>query len=102
MNIENKARLKAMAALLGLMATSTAMAGEEVTTSYIMNFYADSAHGAAIGDGAYEQVIADLGARDTRAAARVASQINLCIAYTKTNQIDKATEACDAAPMRPQ
>ena len=86
-----------VAALFGVLGPASAVADDEAPKGYIMNFYADSAHGAAVEDGAYEVVIDKLEARSTDSARRVAAAVNLCVAYTKTKQIDKATETCDHA-----
>ena len=62
-----------------------------------MNFYANSAEGAAVDEGAYETVIEKLTRKDARGARRIADQVNLCVAYTKTRQLEQATRACDQA-----
>ena len=84
-------------AVVGLLASAGAVAEDTLPTGYTMSFYADYAQGSAIEEGAYDVVIDKLTRKDTRGAKRVTSQVNLCVAYTKAKQIDKATEACDAA-----
>jgi hypothetical protein len=94
----NKTVTLAMATpLFALLGAASTFAGEPQPTGYVMNFFEDSAQGAAVGDGAYENVIRELTKKDARGARRVADQVNLCVAYAKTGQLTKATEACDTA-----
>lgn len=95
MNITRKG--PALAALISMLGSASAMAETGAETGFVMNYYEDAAQGALVEDGAYEAVIDRLAARSTDSARRVAEQINLCVAYTKTKQIDKATESCDLA-----
>ena len=81
----------------GLLGWNVTVANELAPTGYVMNFYLDSAQGAAVEDGAYERAIKTLTKKDTQGARRIADQVNLCVAYTKTRQLDEATEACDLA-----
>lgn len=87
----------ALAALISLLGSASAMAETGAPTGFVMNYYEDAAQGALVEDGAYEAVINRLAARSTDSARRVADQINLCVAYTKTKQIEKATVSCDLA-----
>jgi len=87
----------AATALLGLLGPVGAMADEALPTGYVMSYFADAAQGAAVEDGAYEIVIDKLTRKDARGARRIADQVNLCVAYTKTKQLDEATRACDEA-----
>jgi Flp pilus assembly protein TadD len=90
----------ALAALTALLGPASVMAETGSPTGFVMNYYEDAAQGALVEDGAYQTVIDRLAARTTDGARRVADQINLCVAYTKTKQIDKATESCDLALAR--
>jgi tetratricopeptide (TPR) repeat protein len=90
----------ALAALISLLGTASVMAETGAPTGFVMNYYEDTAQGALVEDGAYEAVINRLAMRSTDSARRVADQINLCVAYTKTKQIDKATVSCDLALAR--
>jgi len=87
----------ALAAMMSLFGSAGVMAETDAPTGFVMNYYEDAAQGALVEDGAYETVIDRLAARSTDSARRVADQINLCVAYTKTKQLDKATESCDYA-----
>ena len=87
----------ALAALIALLGSASVMAEPTAPKGFVMNYYEDAAQGALVEDGAYEAVIDRLAAHSTDSARRVADQINLCVAYTKTKQIEKATESCDMA-----
>ena len=92
--IRNRA---ALLVLLGLLGAVSAQAEEQSTNGYIMTVYSNMAHGRTILDGSEKKAISKL-ARDNGARVRyLEGQINLCVAYTKTRQVRKATEACDAA-----
>lgn len=97
MKIDMKRKMTTLVPILGLLGSAGSLADEQLPSGYVMNFYMDSAQAASVKRGAYERVIEKLEKEDSRAAIRVADQLNLCIAYTKTKQLDKATEACDTA-----
>lgn len=86
-----------VAALFGVLGPAAAQADGELPKGYIMNVFGDTAMGTAVEGGAYETVIEKLTEKDARGARRIADQVNLCVAYAKTKQIDKATESCDRA-----
>jgi tetratricopeptide (TPR) repeat protein len=97
MKINRKQNMMIMMTLSGLLGPVAAVADEPLPTGYVMNYFADSAQGAAVGDGAYEVVIKKLTKKDAMGARRIADQVNLCVAYTKTKQLDRAVTACDQA-----
>ena len=86
-----------LAVLLGLFAAASAQAGDAAAQGYIMTVFSDLAHGEEILMGASGEAIAKL-SRDKRSASKqLEDQINLCVAYAKTNQFDEAIAACDSA-----
>lgn len=74
-------------------ASATASADEPVFT---MTTIIDSAHGAEIAAGKYEQAIEKIAAIDD-GVDTFFYNTNLCVAYTKTGNVDDALLACDAA-----
>ena len=80
-----------------LFGAVTAHAGEEQPDAYVMTVYSDAAHGSKIIDGAPKDVIAKLSSKDGARSNALAGQVNLCVAYTKTMQLEKAAEICDSA-----
>lgn len=73
--------------------SATASADEPV---YTMTTIVDSAHGAEIAAGKYEQAIEKIAVIDNDVDAFF-NNTNLCVAYTKTGSLDDALLACDAA-----
>ena len=57
----------------------------------------DAAYGKEITLGHYNQAIDGITRHGTRQSKRFQEQVNLCVAYTKTREIEKASNACDAA-----
>ena len=62
-----------------------------------MTVISDDAYGKTVTKGEYEQAIDRITRNGRRIPKRFAGQNNLCVAYTKTNEIEKARIACDAA-----
>ena len=63
--------------------------------AFTMTTITDSAHGAEIAAGKYEQAIEKITAAD--ADGTYFNSTNLCVAYTKTGNVVDALTACDAA-----
>ena len=82
---------------LMLFGAVTAQAGEDQPNAYVMTVYSDTAHGTQIIDGAPQDVIAKLSRKADARSYELEGQVNLCVAYTKTKQIEKAMEICDSA-----
>lgn len=61
---------------------------------YQMAAVSDRARGSAVLGGDYDEAIDDLGGQSRR---RFASSTNLCVAYTMTGDLEKATVECGAA-----
>lgn len=83
--------------LLSLLSVIAAHAEEGRMDGYVMTVYSNVAHGSAILDGKSEKVVERLVRRSERSSGNLASHINLCVAYAKIKQLDKATAACDSA-----
>jgi len=71
-----------------------AQAGE-APSAYVMTVISDQAQGGQLVQGAYGEAIENLTAAKKR--YRFAENNNLCVAYTKTNQLPEAERACSAA-----
>jgi len=90
-------RYSGLFGLLLLVASATAQAESAQPSAYVMVVYSDVAHGEKVLSGAPEEVIAKLSRKKTRRLGILAVQVNLCVAYTKTKQLEQAHKACDAA-----
>ncbi len=86
-----------LGAMLGLLCVLSAQAGEAPPDAFVMTVYSDLAHGSEILDGEFDAVVDKLADRSGRGSRDLVNQVNLCVAYTKTRQLEKATAACDSA-----
>jgi hypothetical protein len=94
MKTEITGTTRKLAVLLGLFAAVSAQASEPAPQGYIMTVFSDLAYGEEILMGASGEAIAKL-SRDKRSPSKqLEDQINLCVAYAKTNQLDEAIAAC--------
>ena len=69
---------------------------QEAQPVYTMTVIVDAAHGSKIAAGKYETAIARLSAKKSSRDS-YSNHTNLCVAYTKTGEIEKATVECEAA-----
>ena len=83
-------------ALVALLAFGTPLAAHEKDPVYTMTVIVDAAHGGKVAAGEYERAIRKITARKSTRDT-YSRQTNLCVAYTKTGVLDKATEACEEA-----
>lgn len=91
-------KLAPLAALLFAAATSTsALAHEEQAVPFTMAIILDGTHGTKVQAGKYEKAIDRITKSGSRTPSNFADQINLCVAYAKTNDLLKAGTACEAA-----
>jgi len=91
-------KLAALAALLTATTTSsTAFAHEEESMPFTMAVIIDGAQGAEVQAGRYEKAINRITRSGRRVPKDFAAQVNLCVAYAKTKDLQKASNACDAA-----
>lgn len=83
-------------ALAALLVFGAPLAAHETDPVYTMTVIVDAAHGSKVAAGKYERAIEKITARKSARDA-YSRQTNLCVAYTKTGELDKATEACEEA-----
>jgi tetratricopeptide (TPR) repeat protein len=82
--------------LTGMLAAFAPIAqSQENPSAYVMTVVHDQADGAQIIAGAYGEAIESITAG--KRSKRFAANNNLCVAYTKTNQLAEAAQACTAA-----
>ena len=90
----------AVLACAGLIAMSGSASAEDNKSAYRMGVIIDAAEGKAVRKGKYEQAIARLTeAKRYRRDDQFARSTNLCVAYTKTGELEKAEVACEQAVM---
>ena len=88
--------------LLGAMALvvivqAPAFAAESEVKPYQMGVLLNKAHGRSIEAGKYAKAVAKMAHRLEESSKDFGTQNNLCVALVKTNSLDKAATACDAA-----
>lgn len=83
-------------ALVAALIACAPLSAQEVEPAYTMTVIVDAAHGGKVTAGKYERAIEKITA-SKRTRDSYSRHTNLCVAYTKTGQLDKATEACEAA-----
>lgn len=86
---------KALCMLSLALACAPAWSGSK-EPKYTMTLFADEAQGTRILDGNYEQAIRKISAK-TSDKSRFQIETNLCVAYTKSGDLDAAEAACEAA-----
>lgn len=69
---------------------------------YVLNVIEESAKGRAILSERYESAITTLESSNVEGLRGFYADNNLCVAYIKTGDLDKAARACDSAVMRMQ
>jgi len=97
MRIEAAQHASLFVALFALCSSTPTMADEAVTQGYVMTVYSDLAYGQKVLDGAETKAIRKLSRNGEAKVKYLEGQTNLCVAYTKTKQVGKATVACDSA-----
>lgn len=83
--------------LIAASLSAPALAENPQPKLFTMAVISDDAYGITVTKGKYEQAIDRITRNGDRLARSFADQINLCVAYTKSHEIDKAGTACDAA-----
>ena len=89
-------RLSRSLALVAWLGVAAPLAAEERDEAYTMTVIVDAAHGSKVAAGKYERAIESI-TTAKRSGDAYSKQTNLCVAYTKTGALDKATAACEAA-----
>jgi Flp pilus assembly protein TadD len=84
------------ASVVGLLMAVSAQSADaaEAQSPYVMTVIADMAQGEQVVSGQYEDAIAAITSPNTRNRDSFAASNNLCVAYTKMNDLTKATAAC--------
>ena len=93
----NRAFVLTCAVLLGPVFSLPAAAEETTAAVYKMTVIKDEAHGRRVTAGKYELAIDKITRGGVRAKDRFADQVNLCVAYAKTKDIENANASCNAA-----
>jgi Flp pilus assembly protein TadD len=70
---------------------------QENSAAYVMTVIHDRAAGDQVISGAYGQAIDSLTANTAKRSSTFAISNNLCVAYTKTNRLSEAEQACSTA-----
>lgn len=98
MAVELKHRYVALAAVFVAATLSSPASAEDAPDARLtMTVISDDAYGRMVTKGNYEQAIGRITRNGRRAPDKFADQTNLCVAYTKRYEIEKARTACDAA-----
>ena len=95
-----RALLVTGAVLVGAVFSAPTAAGETPTSAYTMTVIKDEAYGNRVTSGEYEQAISKITHGGVRTRDRFADQVNLCVAYAKSKDLESANAACDAALAR--
>lgn len=74
----------------------TSVLADEMSPVYTMTVIVDAAQGRKVAAGEYDRAIAKLAAKKSRVQA-YETHTNLCVAYTKTGDVERATIECEAA-----
>jgi len=77
--------------------TAPAIADRPTSMPYKMTVIEDAAYGRKVTSGDYEQAIRKITDDGTRSSGRFADQVNLCVAYAKSTDLQRAGKACNAA-----
>ena len=89
-------RLSRPLVIVASLVAAAPLAAEETEEVYTMTVIVDAAYGSKIAAGKYERAIESI-TTAKRSRDAYSKQTNLCVAYTKTGALDKATAACEAA-----
>lgn len=92
-HVYNNAFTRSTVLLVAALACASTMADEP---AYTMTVISDAAYGLKVTAGEYDVAIAKITAK-RRNTDRYPDLTNLCVAYTKTGDLEKADAACGAA-----
>lgn len=83
-------------------ASASASASNEtaIVTPFTMTVMIDEAHGRKVESGKYDVAVDQITSGGLRSPERFAEQNNLCVAYAKLGDLEKAIAACDAAVVK--
>jgi len=94
---ETRAFAVTCAILLGSVFSMPVTAQETPAAAYTMAVVKNEAYGQRVTAGKYEQAIDKITRGGARVKDRFADQVNLCVAYAKTKDIENANASCNAA-----
>ena len=98
MNIMKRTTLRTLlCATLMASLTPTAVSADAASPAFRMIVIEDASFVPQLLSGDYNEAIEILSAQKTRKRNYFATQTNVCVAYAKAKQVDKAIAACDAA-----
>ena len=96
--LRTKQKFAALAALVVSATVSSQAAGHDAPANpFQMAVVIDEAYGRAVVSGDYDKAIEKITAGRNNSHDYFSRQVNLCVAYTKTRELEKARTACDAA-----
>lgn len=89
----------AIAVIAGATALMTAEVSyaDDKTAAYQMVVFSDKRHGIKVTKGNYARAIEKITSSPERRSETFETRTNLCVAYTKTGDLDNAVASCDAA-----
>lgn len=91
------ARVGASVASLLMVMAGPLVHAAETQPAYVMTVISDRAHGEQVVSGHYQEAIAAITLPQKRHKDAFAVSNNLCVAYTKSNDIAKANKSCAEA-----
>ncbi|MEM1174111.1 MAG: hypothetical protein AAGA33_03410 [Pseudomonadota bacterium] len=83
--------------ILLLAALGVANVATADVAGYTMTVWTDAAHGGRVLSGDYTRAIEKLTRSTTRLSKDYEGQTNLCVAYAKSGELEKAIASCDQA-----
>lgn len=86
-----------LAGLALLIFGSTGQAAEQQTQPYVMAVLKDHTHGRLVLDGSDEAAIDEITRNRVKDNYDFDDSLSLCVAYTRTRQLEAATSACEIA-----
>ena len=81
---------------VAMFAVSPAVA-HDPQGAFVMTVIRDAAYGGKVTAGKYDEAIMKINAHKKRPSERFFASTNLCVAYTKSHDIDSAEKACNDA-----
>ena len=83
--------------LLSSLLWSPAASAHQPASTFEMTVISDAAYGGKIASGKHDAAIAQIDSSTTRQSQRFFASINLCVAYTKVGELEKAEQSCASA-----
>ncbi len=96
-NYENTARKFAATLAFSALAFSVSAGAAEQQSAYTMTAISNASFGEEVTVGKYEKAIEKITAPSYKTKTSFSAATNLCVAYTKTGDLDLASKNCDMA-----